>query len=566
MQLNRKMKQLLDIKNILIIIPFVFGLFYDFAVFAVAIIFLLIIFKEFIKNKKIKIYFNYCFISILILVISSLLTCIWAVDKTFALIGFFRMLSILFLLIILMQKNENYKKDLYLLIPKSGTVMVLISIIVKFIPAISEFLYSNNGRLGGFFQYSNTFALFLLIGIIILLYEEFKSKYKFVNIFILLVGIFLTGSRTVFLLTLLVYVIYIFSNKNKNRLKLLIIFATILIISVCISVITNNFNTIGRYLTISINSSTLWGRIIYYKDALLLLKQNVFGYGYMGYSYIYPTVQTANYSVKFVHNDFLQIALDYGIIPMILFMASIIYSIFSKKTNKTNKIILIIMFLHMLIDFDLQFMIMFYLLILMQDLTKQKNFEININQSISILGLNLILVVTYLYCGIAIFANYIDRNDISTSMLSNYTRAKQEELVKETNVNKANKIASQILKNNRYIGQAYNVKAVYELENKNYELVCEYKEKAISLNKYSANEYEDYILMLSKILEDTVKTKNEEETLKYINKAIQVPEMVENINQKTSSLAKKIKDNSKVELNEQTLKYINNIKGVVENE
>lgn len=55
MRLN--IKQLLDIKNLLIIIPFVFGLFYDFAVFGVAIIFLLIIFKYFIKNKNIKINF-----------------------------------------------------------------------------------------------------------------------------------------------------------------------------------------------------------------------------------------------------------------------------------------------------------------------------------------------------------------------------------------------------------------------------------------------------------------------------------------------------------------------------
>lgn len=564
MQLHKNIKQLLDIKNLLIIIPFIFGLFYDFAVFAVAIMFLSIIVKEFIKNRKIKIYFNYCFISILVLMISSLITCIWAVDITEAIIGFFRILSILFLIIILMQNREENKKELYLLIPTSGVIMVLISIIVKFIPVISKFLYSDNGRLGGFFQYSNTFALFLLIGIIILLYEEIKNKQNLLNIFILLIGIFLTGSRSVFLLTILVFGIYMFSNKNKHRVKLSIILGSILIVSIAIAVITNNFNTIGRYLTISLNSSTLWGRIIYYKDALVLLKQNMFGYGHMGYSYIYPTVQTANYSVKFVHNDFLQIALDYGIIPMIIFIATIIYSIFSKKTNKAQKIILIIMFLHMLIDFDLQFMIMFYILILMQDLSKQKDFEINIKKNILILGLTLILMCAYVYLGIAVFANHINRNDISISMLSNYTRAKQEELVKENNINRANKIANEILENNKYIGQVYDIKAMYELENENYELVCEYKEKAISLNKYNTKEYEDYILVLSKILENTIKTKENEETLKYMNKVIQVSEMVESTNENTSSIADRIKDKSKVELNKQTLRYIYNIKGVVE--
>ena len=105
---------------------------------------------------------------------------------------------------------------------------------------------------------------------------------------------------------------------------------------------------------------------------------------------------------------------------------------------------------------------------------------------------------------------------------------------------------------------------MYELENRNYELVCEYKEKAISLNKYDTKEYEDYILALSKILENTVKTKENEETLKYMNKVIQVSEMVESTNENTSSIADRIKDKSKVELNKQTLRYIYNIKGVVE--
>lgn len=564
MQLHKNIKQLLNIKNLLIIIPFVFGLFYDFAVFVVAIMFLIIILKEFIKNRKIKIYFNYCFISILVLTVSSLMTCVWAIDKTEAIIGFFRILSILLLSIILMQNSEENKRELYLLIPASGVIMVLISIVVKVIPVISDFLYSDNGRLGGFFQYSNTFALFLLIGIIILLYEEIKNRYNLLNIFILLIGILLTGSRTVFLLTILIFGIYMFNNKSKHRVKLAIILGSVLIVSVVITLITNNFNTIGRYLTISLNSSTLWGRIIYYKDALVLLKQNIFGYGYMGYSYIYPTIQTANYLVKFVHNDFLQIALDYGIISMVIFITSIVYSIFSKKTNKTQKIILITMFLHMLIDFDLQFMIMFYILILMQDLTKQKDFEIIIKKNVLDLGLILILICTYAYLGIAVFANYINRNDISISMLSNYTRAKQEELVKETNISRANKIANSILENNKYIGQAYNIKAMYELENKNYELACEYKQKAISLNKYDTEEYEDYILVLSKILEDTIKTKENEETLNYINKVIQVPEMVESTNENTSSIANRIKDKSEIKLNKQTLVYIYNVKGVVE--
>lgn len=557
--------KLLNIKLIFIIIPFLFGLFYDFTTYLVATIFLGIILVMFVKNKKLKIYFNYCFISILTLTIFALLTCIWAVDKQDAIFGFFRILTVLLFTIILMQQDSNKIKEFYKVIPISGIIMLIICIIMKFIPNISEYFYSENGRLGGFFQYSNTFALFLLIGIITLMYSEERTRYNLLQIFILIIGILLTGSRTVFLLTLLVFVIYLFTEKDKKqKIKIFSILGITILVSLSIVWITNNFQTIGRYLTISLNSSTLWGRIIYYKDSVSLLKNNIFGYGYMGYSYIYPTVQTANYAVKFIHNDFLQIALDYGIIPMIIFVGTIIYNIFSKKTDKLQKIVLIIMFLHMMIDFDLQFLVMFFILIAMQDLSKQKNKEIVINKSIIILTFLVSLLFGYTYLGIASFANYTNKNELATSMLSNYTEAKVEILVSQTNLTKANTISNEILENNKYEVLAYNMKALYELEQGNYSKVCEYKEKAIELDKYNPTEYEEYVMLLSKILDKTVKENDEDNTLKYMKKVLEISEMIENTKNNTTGLANKIVDSSNIELNNQTIKYINNIKEVVE--
>ena len=61
--LNKTIKNKFNIELLFVIIPFLFGLFYDFAVFAVAISFLIIILLKIFKDKKIKIYFNCCFIS-----------------------------------------------------------------------------------------------------------------------------------------------------------------------------------------------------------------------------------------------------------------------------------------------------------------------------------------------------------------------------------------------------------------------------------------------------------------------------------------------------------------------
>lgn len=545
-------------------IPFIYGLFYDFAVYLIAMIFIVILFVFFIKKQKIKIYFNYCFFSICILSIAALLTCIWGVDKQDSIFGFFRVLTILIFIIILMQQEELEIREYYKIIPISGVLMLIFCFIFKFIPNMFEYFYSSNGRLGGFFQYSNTFALFLLIGINILMYNVENKKSKILSIIILLIGIFLTGSRTVFILTLLTFGIYLFTGEDKKeKITLSIVLLITIILSLIVVGLTKDFQTIGRYLTTSLNSSTLWGRIIYYKDAFMLLKQNIFGYGYMGYSYIYPMVQSANYAVKFVHNDFLQLALDFGIIPMIIFLGTIIYSIFSKRTDKLQKTTLIILFLHMLIDFDLQFLIMFLILVVMQDLSKQKDFEIKIQRNVPIFIALIVVALIYAYLGIATFANYIDNNILASKMLSNYTQARVRGLINEKDLNKANKLANEIIDNNEYIKVAYNTKSLYQLKNKNYNKACEYKEKAIELDKYNPKEYEDYITLLSQILQNTVIESDEINTSKYIKKVIEIPRMIEVVKKNSTGLAIKIRDSSDIELNEQTLQYINNMRSIM---
>lgn len=103
---------------------------------------------------------------------------------------------------------------------------------------------------------------------------------------------------------------------------------------------------------------------------------------------------------------------------------------------------------------------------------------------------------------------------------------------------------------------AYEVKFAYEVENENYEEACEYKEKLIELNKYNPKQYEDYIMVLSKILDKAVRENDVESTEKYMNKIVSVLEMIEKNKKETSSLAIKIQDSSEIELNKQTMKYI----------
>ena len=566
------------------IIPFLIGTFYDFSVFLVTLIFSGILLGIFIKNKKLKIEINNMFLLSMVLFIFSTLGIFWATDKNDAIIGTLRMLSLVIFSTLLMQCKKEEKEKILNVIPYSGLVMLILSIIIGFIPALRNIVYSESNRITGMFQYSNVFALYLLIGFIIITNKKKKeekvkeakeesvkiekNKQKLLKKYspiicgiILLIGILMTGSRTTFIITT-IYIIYLcFRKENRYRKIYGITYAVILLLLGIYVLITKNIETIGRIFTISMDSSTLLGRILYWKDGLNLLLENIFGYGYMGYSYKIYEIQTGMYYTKFVHNDYLQIALDIGIIPLVIFIIFLVKSLFSKNNSKLNKIILIAIIIHMFLEFDLQFMIIFYILLICLEEKSYKGYEIE-KSITSYLTIGIVILV-YGYYGVACFMNYIKQDKIAINMLGNFTEAKINVMNSTENINTANRLADEILENNKYAYQAYGIKAIYYLQNNEFDKMIEMKKKEIALDKYNPQVYEDYVLYLSQVLEKYAKEQNDEEIIKYSKYVFEVENMIQDVKNKTDKITEKLQDSSKIELSEETLNYINNIKEII---
>ena len=72
------------------------------------------------------------------------------------------------------------------------------------------------------------------------------------------------------------------------------------------------------------------------------------------------------------------------------------------------------------------------------------------------------------------------------------------------------------------------------------------------------------IISNQKLLANTVTENNQEETNRYVQKVLDIPKRIEEVQKNTTSLATRIKDDSNIELNNQTLQYINNLKGVIQ--
>ena len=102
-----------------------------------------------------------------------MLASITAVDRGMNFIGILRFVPVVLWLFLGMQYSKEERAAALLAVPHVGCFMVVISLAALLVPKISQWLWAAE-RLGGFFQYSNTCAIFFLIGMMLLKEKEKK--------------------------------------------------------------------------------------------------------------------------------------------------------------------------------------------------------------------------------------------------------------------------------------------------------------------------------------------------------------------------------------------------------
>lgn len=283
-----------------------------------------------------------------------------ASDRGIAFLGVVRAMGPMLFWVLWANIEEDDKKGAWRNIPHLATFLTALSIGFYFVPDMKALLY-RAGRLGGVFQYSNTYAMFLLVSICALLYEGEKRTIQYIEIAILCCGIVFCGSRSV--MVLLVAVVVGVTIREKMGFKSIFIVVGISVVSVAVLLQFLQLDVI-RLTKIRMGSSTLNGRFLYWVDAVPMMLKHPLGMGYMGYFFMQPQFQTGNYVTRFVHNDILQTGLDVGILSMIALVAAIFANILNKENTKQSRVILAIIFLHSLFDFDLQFQMMFCIMLM----------------------------------------------------------------------------------------------------------------------------------------------------------------------------------------------------------
>lgn len=541
--------------------PFFFGGFHVFVscIFSIVLLGYLLYLSS--KKPGITVRINDTLLAEVVFLLFYLLSCLWAVDSGMAVMGFWKFLPIFPFLLIIMQMDEEQKRELLKTIPLSGCVMVVISFPLHLIPQLKE-EFTVAGRLSGFFQYPNSFAIYLLAGLIIVT-QYYNSKKVIAVLSVLLVfGIFESGSRIVFAFLILTVMLLFLLSKNKFiKYSSLLILVLGIVLAIIYARFADNYDTVGRFLTSSINSSTMLGRLLYYKDALPIILKHPFGLGYMGYYFSQQEFQTGVYSVLYVHNELLQFLLDIGWIPTVLFVVVILESLFSKKTDTCSKLLILIICGHSLFDFDLQFISVFFVLITVLETNKGKAKDIILNfKKVAVAGMMVVLLNVYF--GIVSFTQYIGENELAFKIYSFNTTAEIQMLVESNDVAKQKEIAENILHRNAKLPIAYSALANYEFSQGNIEKFIEYKNQAIALAPYSYEEYEDFAIKLIEAMGKYNSIGDLQSADFCYTVLINLRDNLGNLKNKTSSLALKIDDKPVFEFSNEINDYINQIKEV----
>ncbi|MBR5524253.1 MAG: O-antigen ligase family protein [Clostridia bacterium] len=492
-------------------------------------------------------------IAVAVLVGGYAVTPLWAVDGGDAVFGFFKFLPVLLYTLVLAQEENGRDKVLDGL-PYMAAGMTVLSAVGMQIPALHYF-FSVADRLGGFLQYPNTYALVLLVAQLWLVTKERPRLWDYVSMAVLLAGVLYTGSRTVLVLTVVANGVALLLNKNRRVRWITLGCVACGVAAVLVYCgLTDNFAVLARYLRFSVSESTLVGRFLYAYDALPLILRHPFGLGYMGYYHLEQSVQTGVYSVLSVHNDLLQIMLDVGWIPALLLVAAAVRVLLVRTVSVRYKLIMTAMLAHACFDFDLQYVAVFILLmVVMADPPLR---EATLRKKGLFATGAVVLTALSLYMGTAQCLNRFLKTRAAYAMYPASLSISINRLNTEEEAQERERIADKILERNPDVPVACVHKAANAYAKGDFGQVIRYMDQALTLAPFSEAEYIQYAqwLRIGVMLYEQAGSQNSADICK--DKLVEVSHRLQALPDRLSPLGKKIVDQPDTSVPEELAAYI----------
>ncbi|MBQ7646683.1 MAG: O-antigen ligase family protein, partial [Clostridia bacterium] len=316
--------------------------------------------------------------------------------------------------------------------------------------------------------------------------------------------------------------------------------------------------SLGRLFTISFYQSTFVGRLLYYRDSFSLIISHPFGLGYMGYGYLHQSVQTGVYSVMYVHNDFLQLMLDIGWVPALLLLSAIVSFLLRRGASFEKKLLVCVIALHSMFDFDLQFVSVFMLLVML--MFKNEDKERFLTSRFITCAVCALLASANAYFGTALMLSRFGGRNTAQTLMPFNTQNELQLLMLEKNLPEANRIADDIISRNTSVKQAYVYKAYYAYSKGDIGKAIEYYENFFSLSPFDTDAYNEYCRILITGIGLYEKAGDEKSAEFCRQKLKNAAQTVHGLNEKLSELGKMIDDQPVTTLSDDVEEYLKTLK------
>lgn len=535
--------------------PFCIGVFHVWASALLSIVILICLVYQ-SRRQPLRLPSHIGFWAAVVTVAAYALCSLWAVDKALAPFGAVKYLPVPLFFLLCANRPGEEARTARSLLPYLSAASVVLSLLLGCIPGLQGLFYVNS-RLAGFFQYPNTFALYLLLGLIVGLQSEASAACKYPVAALNLSGILLSGSRTVFFLLAGYTLVLIIIGQGKVRFVPAFVLAGLALAAACYAAGTGNVSSVTRFLTASRSASTLLGRLLYVQDALPVILKHPFGLGYMGYSFLQGSFQTGVYSVANAHNELAQLLLDVGWLPAGITIAAFI-QIF-RETDLEGKILLACLCIHSLFDFDFQYIAIALLPVLLAEhafdapaapkrvRAKHRKSQGAPRQTGRLPGSSVaaaaaVLIAGSMYFGAVSGAEYCKDYTAVLTLYPNHTYALMEKLKAAGSAEEVSVLSERILARNKSVSLAWSAKARVAYARGDFTTVISAKTEAISLSPYTLEEYLDFFDMLYKGYELYTEN-NMADSAEFCRQCLlSIPSLLEDTLIHTSSLGRRIAD------------------------
>ena len=543
--MKTKTKRRAESEWLLLLSPFLFGLYFPWTA-AIAVLFLLGILLADYRRGELRVSASPLLLATAGIVLFHALGALWGTDRGMAWIGALQFLPLPLFVLALEQREAEERLSLLRNVPAAAASMTLLSLLLSRIPALSAW-FLTDGRLSGFFQYPNTFALYLLAGIVLLLFGKYPERKTLIQLAILFVGIVLSQSRAVLVLLFLLLVYYAL-RKGQKKMRWIAGGTAALLLPGAVWYLIHGEGSLSTY----------YGRLLYAQDVLPVIAKHPLGLGYLGYSWLQGSFQTGVYTTVHIHNDLLQILADTGWIPAGLCLWALIRSLRRDKSRELRTLLAAVICLHSLFDFNLQYPAIAFLFLTALDSEAPGKPLKQGKAAVSLLaGL---MAAFSLWLGTASFLQYTGNTAAAIRVYPNYTTALVQRLPYAESPERE-ELTVRILKLNRSAAPAWDAKAEASFHAGRLQDAADEKNTALSLRKYDQGEYVEYMELLKDCWELSARRGDMQGAAAFLERMAEVPDMMRQTMEQTSALGRMIRDQASLRVPDEYQKWISEKRG-----